>query len=102
VAWDNGVSLTIDAGTGHDVYALERTTGLGKADYRGWAIFIDEGGRDVYHVKSGLGEASERSLAGFIDLTGEDQYRLLSPSPRFHPTNSMVDSPEPGSLFQDR
>ncbi len=102
VAWDSGVSLTIDAGTGHDTYRFDHTTGLGKADYHGWAVFVDEGGNDHYTIQSGFGEVSKRSLAGFIDLTGEDQYRLLSPSPKFHPTNSMVDSPEPGSLFQDR
>jgi hypothetical protein len=102
VAWDHSVSLTIDAGTGHDVYAFDRTTGLGKADYTGWAVFVDEGGRDTYRVTSGFGETSERSLAGFIDLTGEDEYSLLSPFSNFRPRNSMVFSHGPGSLFHDR
>ncbi len=102
VAWDHGISMTIDAGNSHDVYTFDRTTGLGKADHSGWAMFVDEGGRDTYRVTSGLGEASERSLAGFIDLTGEDQYSLLSSVPDFSPGNSMVFSHEPGSFFQDR
>ena len=102
VAWDHGISLTIDAGTSHDVYAFDRTSGLGKADHSGWAVFVDEGGRDTYRVTSGLGEASERSLAGFIDLTGEDQYSLLSPLSHFRPTNSFFFSHGPGSLFQDQ
>ena len=102
VAWDNGVSLTIDAGTGHDIYTLDRTTGLGKADHTGWAVFVDEGGNDHYTIKSGFGETSERSLAGFIDLAGEDQYTVLSPSSKSHRTNSFSLSQEPGSLFQDR
>ncbi len=102
VAWDHGISLTIDAGIGHDIYAFDRTTGLGKADHTGWAVYLDEGGHDIYRVKSGLGEISERSLAGFVDFAGEDQYILLSPSPTFRPTNNMVFSHGPGSLFQDR
>jgi len=102
VAWDHGVSLTIDAGIGHDVYMFDRTTGLGKADYTGWAVFVDEGGRDAYRVKSGFGEVSERSLAGFIDLASDDQYTVLSPSPTFHPINNTSLSHGPGSLFLDR
>ena len=102
VAWDHSVSFTIDAGPGQDSYAFDRTTGLGKADHTGWAVFLDEGGRDTYRVKSGFGETSEQSLAAFIDLTGEDQYSLLSGVPNFRPGNSMVFSHGPGSFFQDR
>lgn len=102
VAWDHSVSLTIDAGIGQDSYAFDRTTGLGKADHTSWAVFLDEGGRDAYRVKSGFGETSEQSLAAFIDLTGEDQYSLLSVVPDFHPGNSMVFSHGLGSFFQDR
>ena len=46
VAWDNSVSLMIDAGQGRDIYAFEHSTGLGRADYAGWGLFIDEGGED--------------------------------------------------------
>jgi hypothetical protein len=102
VAWDHGVSLTIDAGTGHDVYSFDHTTGLGKADYSGWAVFVDEGGYDSYRVTSGFGEASERSLAGFTDLGGEDQYTALVPSSNLRPANSLSFSTGAGSLFQDR
>lgn len=102
VAWDHGVSLTIDAGTGHDSYALDRTTGLGKADHSGWAIFVDEGGNDYYSIQSGFGETSERSLAGFFDLAGEDQYTVLSLSSHPPPTNSTSHAHGPGSFFQDR
>lgn len=102
VAWDHGVSLTIDAGTSQDIYMFDHTTGLGKADYSGWAVFVDEGGHDTYRVTSGFGEASERSLAGFIDLGGEDQYTASVPSSNLRPTNSLSSSTGPGSLFQDR
>jgi hypothetical protein len=102
VAWDHGVSLTIDAGTGRDTYALNRTTGLGKADYTGWAVFVDEGGNDHYIIQSGYGEVSERSLAGFIDLAGDDQYTVLSPSSQLRPSNNISISHAPGNHFQDR
>lgn len=102
VAWDHGVSLTIDAGTGHDVYSFDRTTGLGKSDYTGWAVFVEEGGHDAYRVKSGFGEVSERSLAGFIDLAGGDHYTVFSPPHMFRPANSISLSHGQGSLFQDR
>ncbi|MFO0701091.1 MAG: hypothetical protein U0236_17855 [Nitrospira sp.] len=102
VAWDHGVSLTIDAGTGQDAYTFDRTTGLGKADYTGWAVFMDEGGNDRYTVQSGFGEATEQSLAGFIDLGGEDHYSLLSPSSSTTPVNGTVLSHGSGSIFQDR
>lgn len=102
VAWDHGVSLTIDAGTGQDAYTFDRTTGLGKADYTGWAVFVDEGGNDRYTIQSGFGEATERSLAGFIDLGGEDHYTILSPSSSITPVNNTVLSHRLGSIFQDR
>ena len=35
VAWDNSVSLMIDAGKCRDIYSFERSTGLGRADYAG-------------------------------------------------------------------
>ena len=50
VAWDNSVSLMLDAGKGRDIYTFERSTGLGRADYAGWGLFIDEGGEDQYRV----------------------------------------------------
>ncbi len=102
VAWDHGVSLTIDAGTGRDIYALDRTTGLGKADYTGWAVFVEEGGDDHYTIQSGFGNAAEQSLAGFIDLSGNDRYTVLSPSSDSPPADGTSRSPAPGSFFEDR
>ena len=80
VAWDNSVSLMIDAGKGRDIYAFERSTGLGRADYSGWGLFIDEGGADQYHATSGFGDSSEKSVAAFFDLEGKDTYTLPSTS----------------------
>lgn len=76
VAWDSSVSLMIDAGRGRDTYAFDRSTGLGRADYTGWGLFIDEGGDDQYQANSGLGDSSEKSAAGFFDLEGKDTYIL--------------------------
>jgi len=74
VAWDSSVSLMIDAGKGRDTYAFDRSTGLGRADYAGWGLFIDEGGEDQYQAASGFGNSSEKSAAGFFDLDGTDTY----------------------------
>ncbi|MEP6957415.1 MAG: hypothetical protein ABI980_01675, partial [Nitrospirota bacterium] len=79
-AWDSSVGLMIDADKGRDTYAFERSTGLGRADYSGWGLFIDEGGDDLYHAKSGLGDSSEKSVAGFFDLEGKDSYVVPSDS----------------------
>jgi hypothetical protein len=32
----------IDAGKGRDTLAFDRSTGLGRAYYAGWGLFIDE------------------------------------------------------------
>jgi hypothetical protein len=101
-AWDHGVSLSIDAGTGHDTYALDRTTGLGISDHRGWAIFVDEGGDDQYTVQSGLGEAANHSLAVFMDLDGNDRYDMAPPPSEFRPDNGLTISRATGGLFIDR
>ncbi len=76
VAWDHGVSLLIDAGLGADRYDFSSTTGLGKADYSGWGLFIDEAGDDQYRVKEGLGHSSTHGLGAFFDLSGKDTYDL--------------------------
>ncbi|MDH4186736.1 MAG: hypothetical protein OEV08_07045 [Nitrospira sp.] len=75
-AWDNSVSLMLDAGTGRDTYTFDRSTGLGRADYAGWGLFIDEGGADRYHAASGFGDSTEKSVSGFFDLEGKDSYTL--------------------------
>ena len=94
VAWDSSVSLMIDADKGRDTYTFNRSTGLGRADYAGWGLFIDEGGADQYHAKSGFGDSSEKSVAGFFDLEGKDTYTLPPDSPM--PTDSR---PSDGRLF---
>lgn len=105
VAWDHSVSMAVDAGTGQDRYAFERSTGLGRADYHSWGIFVDDGGADHYHTQSGFGTSSEFSVAGFFDLEGDDAYRpsaeaTANKSPR--PGNARrIDYPN-GGLFLDR
>ena len=94
VSWDNSVSLMIDAGKGHDTYAFDRSTGLGRADYTSWGLFIDEGGADQYHATTGFGDSAEKSVAGFFDLEGTDTYML--------PPDSSIPSdtrPRDGQLF---
>jgi hypothetical protein len=43
VAWDGSVSLMIDAGKGRDIYAFDRSTGLGRSDYAGWGVLHRRG-----------------------------------------------------------
>jgi len=105
VAWDNSVSLMIDAGKGRDTYAFDRSTGLGRADYSGWGLFIDEGGADHYHAKSGFGDSSEKSVAGFFDLEGKDTYQLpVDPSvpEESRPNDGRLFFYPKGGIFVDR
>jgi hypothetical protein len=101
VSWDHGVSLAIDGGNGNDLYAFDRSSGLGKANHMGWAIFIDEGGDDRYRTQSGFGEAAEGSLAGFFDLAGSDTYSFLAETP-VQLSNGNTVPRSPGGLFVDR
>jgi hypothetical protein len=101
VSWDHGVSLALDGGNGNDLYAFDRSTGLGKANHLGWAIFIDEGGDDRYITQSGFGEAAEGSLAGFFDLAGSDTYSLVSTAP-VQLLNNITVPRNPGGLFVDQ
>jgi hypothetical protein len=104
VAWDHSVSLMIDAGKGHDTYAFDRSTGLGRADYTSWGLFIDEGGADQYQAKSGLGDSSEKSAAGFFDLEGHDSYTLSdsSISAETRPGDGKLFFYPEGGVFVDR
>ncbi|HSL05359.1 MAG TPA: hypothetical protein VK901_17665, partial [Nitrospiraceae bacterium] len=105
VAWDNSVSLMIDAGKGRDIYDFDRSTGLGRADYSGWGLFIDEGGADQYQATSGFGDSSEKSVAGFFDLEGKDTYTLPSTSSTptdARPTNGRLFFYPQGGAFVDR
>ncbi|MBM4127137.1 MAG: hypothetical protein FJ247_07280 [Nitrospira sp.] len=101
VSWDHGVSLAIDGGTGNDLYALDATNGLGKANHMGWAIMVDEGGQDRYTTQSRFGEAAEESLAGFFDLAGSDTYSILAATP-VQLSNGSTIPRSPGGLFVDR
>jgi len=110
-AWDLSVMLCIDAGQGDDVYDLRRSDGLGRADYRSWSLFIEEGGRDRYLIGGGLGDqrgmgmASNESMSGFFDLAGEDEYAIV---PRSGPAGSLqrgnghILLDKAGGLFVDR
>jgi hypothetical protein len=102
VSWDHGVSLAIDGGSGDDRYAFDTSTGLGKANHMGWAIFVDEGGNDRYATQSGLGEASEESVAGFFDLDGSDTYSISPTTPQIHHDNGATIPRNPGGIFVDR
>ncbi len=105
VAWDSGAALAVDAGTGTDVYDLQNTTGLGRADYGGWAVFVEEGGQDRYAIANGLGQAAHKSLAGFFDLSGKDQYILpydVDTLPKDQRANGRVIVDERSALFVDQ
>ena len=101
VSWDHGVSLAVDGGTGDDLYAFDASTGLGKANHMGWAIFVDEGGHDRYTTQLGFGEASEGSLAGFFDLAGSDSYSMLAAT-SVQLSNGSTVPRNPGGMFVDR
>lgn len=85
-AWDASVASCIDAGRGHDVYDLGHSDGLGRADYRSWSLFIEEGGGDRYLAGGGMGMASHDSMSGFFDLAGEDEYVVV---PRSDPAGAV-------------
>ena len=104
VAWDHGMSVMIDAGIESDRYGFQSSNGLGKADYSGWGLFIDEGGNDSYQTKDGYGLSSQRGIGGFFDLKGTDTYQL-APSTAdgdLRPTDGKVLLYPSGGLFVDR
>ena len=104
VAWDHGMSVMIDAGIESDRYGFQSSNGLGKADYSGWGLFIDEGGNDSYQTKDGYGLSSQRGIGGFFDLKGTDTYQM-APSTTdgdFRPTDGKVLLYPSGGLFVDR
>ena len=104
VAWDHGMSVMIDAGIESDRYGFQSSNGLGKADYSGWGLFIDEGGNDSYQTKDGYGLSSQRGIGGFFDLKGTDTYQM-APSTTdgdLRPTDGKVLLYPSGGLFVDR
>jgi hypothetical protein len=90
-AWDHSVALAIDEGAGSDHYRLQRSTGLGMADYSSWALCVEEGGQEDYKVTQGLGAAGHSSLAGFFDLAGLDEYAMGNA------TGSRAEAPKRGN-----
>jgi hypothetical protein len=105
VAWDHGVSVMIDTGFDNDRYAFADSTGLGKADYSGWALFIDEGGDDLYQLKEGFGHSTEHGVGAYFDLNGRDTFdvRQLAGTQADHrPSNSKATIYPDGGLFVDR
>ena len=105
VAWDHGVSVMIDAGVDGDRYAFSQSTGLGKADFSGWGLFLDEGGDDQYQLKEGFGHSSEHGVGAFFDLKGEDVYDVpqeAAAQPDLRPSNGKTTAYPTGGLFVDR
>jgi hypothetical protein len=105
VAWDHGVSVMIDTGFDNDRYALADSTGLGKSDYSGWALFIDEGGDDLYQLKDGVGHSSEHGVGAYFDLKGQDTYdvrQLAGTQAEPRPSNGKAIVYPGGGLFVDR
>lgn len=102
-SWDRSVFLFIDAGPEDDVYSLERSAGMARADHGSWAVFCDLGGSDRYVVPSGLGEAApDSNLAVFFDRAGNDDYNLAYPSAKDRPGNGKLFNKGAGGLFVDR
>ncbi len=101
-AWDRSVMVLVDAGPEGDVYDLGRSTGLGIADYHGWAVFVDEGGDDRYIVPEGLGAAARESLSVFCDLAGNDDYANVPRRAGDRRENGRTGTESGGGLFLDR
>jgi hypothetical protein len=104
VAWDHGTSMMVDAGTDPDSYAFISSNGLGRADYSGWGLFIDEGGDDSYRIKDGFGLSSQQGVGGFFDLKGTDSYGSVQSSvqPDQQPADAKIILYPSGGLFVDR
>jgi hypothetical protein len=82
-----------------------QSTGPAKADYSGWALFIEEGGDDQYQSKEGFGVSSEQGVGAFFDLKGHDIYALpeaASADPDHRPSNGRSTVYPAGGLFVDR
>lgn len=97
-AWDRSVALALDDGAGDDRYDLNRSTGLGIADYRAWSLFVEAGGADRYQVPEGMGYARHGSVSGFFDLGGDDRYETKMPARQ----GAVLRRDEPGGVFVDR
>ena len=105
VAWDHSVSAMVDSGLDADRYGFPASTGMGMADYSGWALFIDEGGDDRYESKGGFGRSSEHGVAAFFDLRGHDSYELADravTNEEQRPSDAKAILYPDGGLFVDR
>lgn len=100
--WDLSVMLGIDADRDDDTYTFERSNGLGIADGHAWAVFIEEAGKDRYHVPRGLGYAEEASVGAFFDLDGTDYYARNYPNGSGRRGNSQTIVDATGTLFVDK
>ena len=95
----------IDAGLDADRYSFMQSTGPAKADYSGWALFIEEGGDDQYQSKGGFGLSSEQGVGAFFDLKGNDIYDLplaAFDEPDHRPSNGRTTVYPTGGVFVDR
>ncbi|HTL62341.1 MAG TPA: hypothetical protein VL261_11900, partial [Nitrospira sp.] len=105
VAWDHSVSAMIEAGLEGDRYAFAASTGLGKGDYSGWGLFIEEGGDDHYETKDGFGRSSQQGVGAFFDLKGQDTYefrRDTNVGAEYWASEGKVILYPDGGLFVDR
>jgi hypothetical protein len=100
-AWDRTLALLVDGG-GDDAYDWAQTSGGGRADIGGWAVFAELGGVDRYVTGSGLGAASQDGLAVFFDRAGKDDYAKAAGPGDFKPANGETEVLPPGGLFADR
>lgn len=97
-AWDRSVAVAFDDGVADDRYELQKSTGIGIADYHAWSLFVDAGGQDRYAVPTGLGTALHGSHSGFVDLGGDDRYETTMPVRQ----GAALRREESGGLFVDR
>ena len=100
-AWDRSAFLFIDAGGEDDVYHLEKSAGLGRADIGSWAVFADLGGNDRYIAPGGMASTSKDSLAIFFDRAGNDDYEKTGKMGKHTPANGLLQAIQPGGLFVD-
>lgn len=98
-AYDRSVFLLAD-GRGDDTYEMSQTSGPGRADHGGWAVFADLAGKDTYRINATAGRVSETGLGVFFDGGGEDVYpKAAGPNA---PGNGVTRKDGNGGLFVDR
>jgi hypothetical protein len=100
-AWDRSAFLFIDAGLEDDVYLLDKSAGLGRADIGSWAVFADWGGNDRYVAPSAMASTSKDSLAIFFDRAGKDDYDKTGMIGKQRPANGLLQAVGEGGLFVD-